>query len=246
MDKIDGPYYFFKLIQKMRKMLPPWMPSIGLEGGRINLVPVDFVVAALDHLAHVDGEDGRCFHLTDPNPRRVGDILKIFARAAHAPEMTIRDQRRAPRVSIPRGVLLDGLMALTPARRIRKAIMKDLGLPDDILSFINYPTRFDSREAERLLRPAGIIVPPFEDYAWRLWDYWERHLDPDLFVDRSLARSRRRTGRARHRRFFRHRHGCCAEACRRRRASTIIAARDPEKLEAAQQEAAARGLPLIT
>src|SRR3546814_14169260 len=25
-----------------------------------------------------------------------------------------------------------------------------------------------------------------EDYAWRLWDYWERHLDPDLFVDRTL------------------------------------------------------------
>ena len=25
-----------------------------------------------------------------------------------------------------------------------------------------------------------------ETYAWRLWDYWERHLDPDLFIDRSL------------------------------------------------------------
>jgi thioester reductase-like protein len=49
MDKIDGPYYFFKLIQRMRQLLPPWMPSIGLEGGRINIVPVDFVVDALDH-----------------------------------------------------------------------------------------------------------------------------------------------------------------------------------------------------
>jgi NAD(P)-dependent dehydrogenase (short-subunit alcohol dehydrogenase family) len=29
-------------------------------------------------------------------------------------------------------------------------------------------------------------VPKLETYAWRLWDYWERHLDPDLFVDRSL------------------------------------------------------------
>ena len=37
MDKIDGPYYFFKLIQRMRQLLPPWMPSVGLEGGRINL-----------------------------------------------------------------------------------------------------------------------------------------------------------------------------------------------------------------
>ena len=52
MDKVDGPYYFFKLIQRMRQILPPWMPSVGIEGGRINIVPVDFVVAALDHISH--------------------------------------------------------------------------------------------------------------------------------------------------------------------------------------------------
>ncbi len=41
-DKIDGPYYFFKTIQKMREILPPWMPTIGIEGGRINIVPGRF------------------------------------------------------------------------------------------------------------------------------------------------------------------------------------------------------------
>ena len=90
MDKIDGPYYFFKLIQKMRKMLPPWMPTIGLEGGRINVVPVDFVVNAVDHIAHLRNEDGKCFHLVDPTPMRVGDLLNTIARAAHAPEMAMR------------------------------------------------------------------------------------------------------------------------------------------------------------
>src|SRR5213076_281930 len=44
MDKIDGPYYFFKAIQRMRQPLPPWVPTIGLEGGRVNIVPVDYVV----------------------------------------------------------------------------------------------------------------------------------------------------------------------------------------------------------
>jgi NAD(P)-dependent dehydrogenase (short-subunit alcohol dehydrogenase family) len=29
-------------------------------------------------------------------------------------------------------------------------------------------------------------VPPLESYADRLWDYWERNLDPDLFRDRSF------------------------------------------------------------
>src|SRR5208337_1128242 len=35
-DKIDGPYYFFKLIQKLRNVVPSWVPMIGIEGGRIN------------------------------------------------------------------------------------------------------------------------------------------------------------------------------------------------------------------
>lgn len=243
MDKVDGPYYFFKLIQKMRRLLPSWMPGIGIEGGRVNLVPVDFVVAALVHLAHVDGEDGRCFHLTDPHPHRVGDILNIFARTAHAPDMTIR-LNAALLGLIPPGIMTT-LMALTPTRRIRKAVMKDLGLPQEILSFVNYPTRFDNREAARLLEPAGIRVPPLDDYAWRIWDYWERHLDPDLRIDRSLAgRVAGRVvlitggsagiGKA------------TAFRLAAAGATTLIVARDADKLEKTQQEAAARGLKLIT
>ncbi|MDH3660558.1 MAG: SDR family oxidoreductase, partial [Alphaproteobacteria bacterium] len=243
MDKIDGPYYFFKLIQKLRRLLPSWMPVIGIEGGRINLVPVDFVVAALDHLAHVDGCDGRCFHLTDPHPGRVGDVLNIFAQAAHAPMMSMRVNAALFNL-IPSG-LVRSLSALTPVQRIQKTVMRDLGLPSGIFNFVNYPTRFDAREAERLLEPAGIRVPPLEDYGWRLWDYWERHLDPDLFIDRSLES--RVTGRVvlvtggssgiGKSTAFR-----IAAAG----AKTIIIARNAEKLEAAKQEAGALGLKLIT
>lgn len=184
MDKIDGPYYFFKLIQRMRKMLPSWMPTIGIEGGRINVVPVDFVVKAVDHIAHLKGEDGKCFHLVDPTPMRVGDLLNTFARAAHAPEMTMR-VNAALFSFVPRHIR-KAMMALSPVRRIRQAVMTDLGLPDDMLRFVNYPTRFDCRETTRVLKGTGISVPPLDDYAWRLWDYWERHLDPDLFIDHSL------------------------------------------------------------
>jgi len=243
MDKIDGPYYFFKPIQKLRRLLPPWLPSVGIEGGRINLVPVDFVVAALDYLAHLNGQDGHCFHLTDPDPHRVGDILAILSQAAHAPDMGIRINT-ALFSFIPRAIL-DGLATLTPARRIREAVMKDLGLPDGILQFLNYPTRFDSRDAQQLLEPAGIRVPRLEDYAWRLWDYWERHLDPDLHVERSLrARVADRVvlitggssgiGKA------------AAFKVAGAGAVTIIVARDAEKLAATQREAAARGFSLIT
>ena len=184
MDKIDGPYYFFKLIQRMRQILPPWMPSIGIEGGRVNIVPVDFVVAALDHISHKVAASGGCYHLVDPVGYRIGDVLDIFSRAAHAPKMNVF-VNAALLGFIPKGVK-KGLMAMAPVRRIRNAVIKDLGVPEDMLTFVNYPTRFDRRETDAALKGSGIECPNLKEYAWRLWDFWERHLDPALFVDRSL------------------------------------------------------------
>jgi NAD(P)-dependent dehydrogenase (short-subunit alcohol dehydrogenase family) len=185
MDKVDGPYYFFKLIQRTRQILPPWMPSIGLEGGRINIVPVDFVVAALDHISHSRHQlNKKCFHLVDPQGYRVGDVLDIFSRAAHAPKMNLF-VNAALLGFIPKSVK-KGLMALAPVRRLYRAVIKDLGVPEDILQFVNYPTRFDRRETDAALKGSGVECPNLHDYAWRLWDYWERHLDPALFIDRSL------------------------------------------------------------
>lgn len=184
MDKIDGPYYFFKLIQRMRQILPPWMPSVGLEGGRINIVPVDFVVNALDHISHHHRTSGKCFHLVDPEGYRVGDVLDILSKAAHAPKMNLFINA-ALLGFIPKSVK-KGLMALAPVRRVRAAVMKDLGVPEDMLTFINFPTRYDCRETTAALKGSGIDCPKLPDYAWRLWDYWERHLDPSLSIDRSL------------------------------------------------------------
>jgi len=184
-DKIDGPYYFFKLIQKMRKMLPIWVPTIGIEGGRINIVPVDFVADALDYLAHKKGLDRKCFHLTDPAPHRIGEVLNIFAKAAHAPQMAMRINARMFGF-IPAPILY-GIGSLAPVKRMIRAVLKDLGIPKDVFQFVNWPTRYDNREAAKALKGSGIEVPHLETYAAKLWDYWERNLDPDLFIDRSLS-----------------------------------------------------------
>ncbi|HMM56810.1 MAG TPA: SDR family oxidoreductase [Rudaea sp.] len=184
-DKIDGPYYFFRALKKLREALPAWMPTIGLEGGRGNMVPVDFVVAAMDHIAHKPGLDGGCFHLTDPAPRRIGEVLNIFARAGHAPQMTMRIDARMFGFIPP--MIKQALAGLPPVKRFTGAVLRDLGIPAAAMRMINYPTRFDCRETERALKGTKIHVPDLHDYAWRLWDYWERHLDPDLFVDHSLS-----------------------------------------------------------
>jgi len=59
MDKIDGPYYFFKALQKISHKVPKWLPLLGIEGGRMPVVPVDYVAAAMDAIAHKPGLDGQ-------------------------------------------------------------------------------------------------------------------------------------------------------------------------------------------
>src|SRR5690606_31053277 len=75
---------------------------------------------------------------------------------------------------------------LPPVKRFTEMALRDLGIPREALGFITYPTRFDNREAERALKGSKVALPWLQDYAWRIWDYWERHLDPELFQDRSL------------------------------------------------------------
>jgi NAD(P)-dependent dehydrogenase (short-subunit alcohol dehydrogenase family) len=185
MDKIDGPYYFFKLLQRARNAVPQWFPGVGIEGRRINIVPVDFVAKAMDHLAHLDGFDGQAFHLTDPNPFTAGQVINVFARAAHAPEAAMRIDSRMFEF-IPKQVR-SGLTMLPPVKRITDTVLADLGIPREVLVYINYPTDFDSTKTQTALEGTGISVPPLASYADKLWDYWERNLDPDLFKDRSLS-----------------------------------------------------------
>jgi NAD(P)-dependent dehydrogenase (short-subunit alcohol dehydrogenase family) len=184
MDKVDGPYYFFKLIRRIRNVVPQWMPMPGVEGREINIVPVDFVVRAMDHIAHLDDLDGKAFSLTDPNPPTAGEVIDIFARAAHAPQSSIRVPAGAVEALEP--LVRLGVTAMPLGEALADRVLADFGIPRSVLVYVNYPTHFDSRQTEAALEGTDISVPPLEAYAGKLWDYWERHLDPDLFRDRTL------------------------------------------------------------
>jgi short-subunit dehydrogenase len=183
-DKIDGAYYFFKTLQKIRGVLPPWFPLVGIEGGKFNIVPVDYVVDAMDHIVHQDDLEGRCFHLTDPEHHSIGNMMNIFAEAGHAPRFSMRLDMRM--FSFIPSFVRTTLAGLPPVKRIVSTLLEDMGLPDSVMMFMNYPTRYDNRDTERALKGSGISCPDLRDYAPVIWDYWERNLDPDLFVDHSL------------------------------------------------------------
>jgi NAD(P)-dependent dehydrogenase (short-subunit alcohol dehydrogenase family) len=183
-DKIDGPYYFFKGIQKVRRWLPEWVPLIGPEIGHTNIVPVDYVARAIDHIGHQPGLDGRAFHLTSAKSQRSGEVLNIFAKSAHAPQLVMRIDKRLTD-TLPKGVF--SLLVKLPAiKDIRSLLLADLGIPEEVLGHLAFSCPFDDRDAVQALAGSGIAAPALESYANVIWDYWERQLDPDLHRDMSI------------------------------------------------------------
>ncbi|HET7690556.1 MAG TPA: SDR family oxidoreductase [Nocardioidaceae bacterium] len=182
MDKIDGPYYFFPAIRALRDLIPGWVPIVGLDLGDTNLVPIDYVAKAMDHLAHVPGLDGQAFHLVNPEPQRTIDVVNTFAHAAKAPRFAVPVDRRV----LPTGLLpkqlhpstLVGRLVATPAGHAALAqTIGRLGLPPEAVEHAGMPTQYASMHTERALAGSGISVPGLETYADKIWNFWEEQLD---------------------------------------------------------------------
>jgi len=183
MDKVDGPYYLFPFLERIAAALPAILPLPGIEGGYLNLVPVDFVAAAIDHIAHLGGQAGKTFHLVDPGAHTVGEALDIFAEAAGAPHFSLR-------VAGVEGALapLAHVLARNADGAAGKLIEQALGIPLRGLDYINNRTTFDCEQTLAALADSGIQVPPLESYARRLWLYWERNLNTNTSHARNLEK----------------------------------------------------------
>jgi NAD(P)-dependent dehydrogenase (short-subunit alcohol dehydrogenase family) len=183
-DRVDGPYYAFKLIQRLRHAMPPWMPLVGYEGGPFHLVPVDFVARAIDHIAARPDLDGQTFHVVDPNPLSVGDTVNELCRAAHAPQFTLRVNHRAFAL-LPRE-LTGSLASWRVVQTLRRQLLERVRIPPAAVAYLSSRVRFPADRAQAALAGSGIECPPLRRYAWRIWDHWERHLDPELLTDPNL------------------------------------------------------------
>jgi thioester reductase-like protein len=173
MDKIDGPYYFFGVI-RAAAVLPSWIPLVGPELGDTNIVPVDFVADAIDHLAHADGLDGQAFHLCSPEPIASIEVLNAFARVAGAPRFVASLGGRPAAWAVTRGTAAAARAPVVgdPVRRLLDA----WGIPVEVIAHLGFTARFDTSATRRALEGSAIAVPPLERYADRLWHYWERNL----------------------------------------------------------------------
>jgi NAD(P)-dependent dehydrogenase (short-subunit alcohol dehydrogenase family) len=186
-DRIDGPYYAFKLIQRLRHAIPEWIPLIGFEGGEMNVVPVDFVSRALDAIGHREGLDGKTFHLTDPEAHSLGDVTNEFCRAAHAPQFTLRVDSRA-KAMLPKEAT-SMLEHWRVAQTLKRRLLEGVRIPEEAIRFASSRARFTCENTKDALEGSGIACPPLHSYAWKVWDYWERQMDPEVVTERNLRKS---------------------------------------------------------
>ncbi len=199
MDKVDGPYYFFPILKALRDALPSWTPLVGIDLGDTNLVPVDYVAKAMDHLAHLEGRDGEAFHLVNPEPQRTVDVVNLFADAAKAPQFATPIDRdvtgRVPTKLLPRSIrprnLVRAALRTPPAQLALRETIGRLGLPPEVIEHAGFPTVYGARLTEQALAGSGISVPDLESYALSVWNFWEEQLDLSLAKDKRVVETLR-------------------------------------------------------
>ncbi len=177
MDKVDGPYYFFPLMKTMRDRLPAWLPLVGVDLGDTNVVPVDYVAKAMDHLAHLPDRDGEAFHLVNPEPQATVDVVNLFCKAAGAPQFATPSGPLSLPSRLRPASLISGLVKNGAVQALLDQTIGRLGIPAEVLAHTGFTAVFDSSRTEHALAGSGIAVPDLESYARTLWGYWEENLD---------------------------------------------------------------------
>lgn len=154
--KYDGVYYLIRYLLKWPSMLTAF--NIGNTAVALNLVPVDFVVAAMATLAADPLAVGKTIQLADPEPLTTRELFNTVARSIASKESSI---------TLPASVVHRSLMLpLAP---------KLTALPHSAVPYFFLEQTYDTARASELLKPHGISCPPFQSYAETIVDFATRH-----------------------------------------------------------------------
>ena len=173
-NRADGAYHLFPALKRARDLYPSWLPLPNLLEGRLDMVPVDWVAAALAHFIE-HAAPGRTVHLVDPRPPYAGDTWNLLANAAGAP--TLRGSLTRWKKRVP--FVFDAASGLGSVSWYSAQRRAEMGVPREIQAAFNPHVRYGAESADELAA-AGLTCPPQSSYAAPLWDYWLRHLDPVL------------------------------------------------------------------
>ncbi len=145
-DHLSGPYALFEPMVKLAMDLPMLLPGSG--AAPLNMVPVDYVVAALYALSIDERATGRTFHLVDPNPLSARRTFELVALAAGKP--------------LPRGRLPETITRVMG--RVTQGLARSLRPEAQALEDFNRWLLFNNLNTSELLRDQP-HCPSFPEYV---------------------------------------------------------------------------------
>ena len=164
-QKFDGPYYLLRTISRAKRSRLPIM-RFGAAEAPFNVVPVDYIVAAIAAAAAEPAALGETLHLVDPEPLTTRELVDLLAR-----EYADRSARaRVP----PR--LAELSLRVPPVRRAFG------GVPPQSLRYLNHPVHYDTRRAVAVLGPHNLRPPRFPDYVGAMVEFFRRHEDDEQYA----------------------------------------------------------------
>jgi thioester reductase-like protein len=157
-EKFDGPYYLLRVISRAAKLGRPVI-QFGASSAPFNVVPVDFVVAAIAAAAYLPEAAGETLHLVDPEPLTAKELITELSRAYG---------NEPPKGRIPSSLVENSLRS----KRVRDLFG---GAPRESIAYLNHAVAFDTRRAVAVLGPHGLAPPVFGDYADAVVSYFKEH-----------------------------------------------------------------------
>ena len=160
-QKYDGPYYVLQWVLRWQTVAP--VPVVGVPSAyTVNLVPHDFVADAIAYLSERVVSAGQVYHLVDPNPLTVHDLIGLIEAATG---------RQILRVPLPLSVAKALLRHVAPLRQW-------LRIEPETVDYFVHPTSYTCDHTLRDLVGSGIACPPIRTYFPRLVAFARDH--PDL------------------------------------------------------------------
>ena len=157
-QKFDGPYYVIQWLLRQGRYAV--LPTIG-NGNRyrVNVVPRDFIIEAITHLASRSDTVGKVFQLADPDPMTVTQATIAIAKAT---------KRKIIPVPMTRGFAKMAIKYVPGVYRLMR-------IPAATIDYYVHPTLYDTRNTTAALQGSGITAPQLRDYLPALVDFVRAH-----------------------------------------------------------------------
>jgi nucleoside-diphosphate-sugar epimerase len=157
-QKFDGPYFVIRWLMRQPRIAV--LPVAGRPSRyRFNVVPRDFLVAALDYLSALPRSSGKTYHLADPEPLTVDETIDAIGEATG---------RTVLRVPLPVSVA-KGAIKYVPG------VYQLMRIPAPAVDYFVHPTLYDTTNTQQDLAGSGIALPRLRDYLPNLVNFVRAH-----------------------------------------------------------------------